>query len=318
MSDTHGVASGLTGARIVVTGGLGFIGSHLVERLLALGNQVTVIDKDEEKISTAPRKAEVVIQDVTEGEKIGRYFKNASCIFHLAAITDYELSFKAPSLINKNNILGTLEVLRQGSRLGVGRVIYTSSAAVYGEALAVPINESHQTKPISPYGISKLTAEHYCHTFHRSFGLGTTSLRLFNVYGPGQVSGSYSGVITRFFSGISDEGAVTIYGNGEQTRDFVFIDDVVDALVAAAGSDSAVGRTMNVASGSGTTINQLLSAISELSGREASVRHEAPRRGEIYRSEADTSLAQKIIGYRPRTSLDAGLRKYRDWLRRSD
>jgi len=274
-----------------------------------------VIDKDEEKASSAQSEAEVAVVDVVEGQEVRKYLEGADYVFHLAAITDHELSFKVPSLVNRNNILGTMEVLRECSRAGIKRMIYTSSAGVYGEAVKVPIGESHQTTPISPYGITKLVAERYCYAFHRSFGLPTTSLRLFNVYGPGQRPESYSAVITRFFSGVS-KGAATIYGDGEQTRDFVFVDDVVDALIAAAGSDAAVGEVMNIGSGTGTTVNRLLSMVCDLIGETPSIEREAQRPGQIYRSEADISLARKLIGYQPKTTLTDGLRRYGDWLKR--
>jgi len=303
---------GLQGSRVVVTGGLGFIGTHLVERLLTTGSDVVVIDKDERKKSPSHEKAKVVVEDVSHGDRIAKWLEGADVVFHLAAITDYELSLKAPSLVNRNNILSTLEILRASPK--GAKIVYTSSAAVYGEADELPVSEAHRTRPISPYGVSKLIAENYCYAYNRSFGLRTTCLRLFNVYGPGQSSGPYSSVVTKFFKGLS-EGEVTIYGDGSQIRDFVYIGDAVDALLMAAQNDETVGRTMNIGSGTATTVTDLLSIISEICDRPpAKIRYEGRRPGEISRSQADIALARKLMGFEPKTSIRDGLKKYYGWL----
>ena len=236
--------------------------------------------------------------------------KDVDYIFHLAAIISVELSIKNPSLVNEVNVCGTLNILEESLKLNLKRFVYLSSCAVYGNPVYLPIDEEHPTRPLSPYGVSKLTAEHYCMVFYRIYGVQTVCLRLFNVYGLRQSSGPYSGVITKFIDRLKCGKSPIIYGDGEQTRDFIFVGDVVDACLHAISCRNCVGEAINVGSGMETSINELARIISGLFGmRKIKPVYTKPRIGEVRRSCADISKAEKLLGLKPKVSLEEGLRK---------
>ncbi len=200
--------------------------------------------------------------------------------------------------------------MEESLKLNLKRFVYLSSCAVYGDPVYLPIDEEHPTRPLSPYGVSKLTAEHYCRVFYKIYGVQTVCLRLFNVYGPRQSSGPYSGVITKFTDRLKRGESPIIYGDGEQTRDFIFTDDVVDACLHAISCKNCVGEAINVGSGMETSINKLARTISSLFGmRKIKPVYTKPRIGEVRRSCADISKAKKLLGLKPKVSLEEGLRK---------
>jgi len=248
--------------------------------------------------------------DIRNRNHVKKALEGVDLVFHLAAIVNVELSIKKPILVNEVNVCGTLILLRESLRSKVKRFIYVSSCAVYGRPVYLPINEEHPTKPLSPYGVSKLASEDYCRIFHEIYGLETVILRVFNVYGPRQATGPYSGVITKFINRLKDGKPPIIYGDGEQTRDFIYVEDVADALLQAAKCKNCAGEVINVGSGEETSINQLLKIVCELLERqEIKPIYAEPRMGEVKRSCADIRKAEKLLGFKPKYSLEEGLRK---------
>jgi len=253
----------------------------------------------------------IVKGDVRNVEDIREAIRGVDVVFHLAAVVNVSLSVENPLLVNDVNVRGTLNLLGEGLRENVQRFIYVSTCAVYGEARCLPINEEHPMMPTSPYGISKFAAEHYCKIFHRIHGLETGCLRLFNVYGPRQSESPYSGVITQFVGRLRQGKPPVVYGDGEQTRDFVYVQDVVDACMLVMGCERCVSEVINVGTGKPTTVNELAEVLIGLF-KESTVKPEyaPPRAGEIQHSYADISKAERILGYKPKFTLRQGLRMF--------
>jgi len=302
--------------KALVTGGAGFIGSHLVDKLMEKEFEVVVLDNfstgnlENLRSHIGKENFRIIKGDIRNKADVKKAAKDVDYIFHLAAIISVELSIKNPLLVNEVNVCGTLNILEESLKLNLKRFVYLSSCAVYGNPAYLPIDEEHPTKPLSPYGVSKLTAEHYCMVFYRIYGVQTVCLRLFNVYGPRQSSGPYSGVITKFIDRLKCGKPPIIYGDGEQTRDFIFVGDVVDACLHAISCRNCVGEAINVGSGMETSINELARIISGLFGmRKIKPVYTKPRIGEVRRSCADISKAEKLLGLKPRISLKEGLRK---------
>jgi len=300
--------------RVLVTGGAGFIGSHLVDGLMSGGFDVVVLDDfssgRRENLSVHFGKSNfcLVDGDVRVKADVEKALEGVDVVFHLAAIVSVDFSVKDPLLVNEVNVGGTLNVLRESLKAGVKRFVYASSCAVYGEPVNLPINEEHPAKPMSPYGVSKLAAEHYCRVFYEVYGFEAVCLRFFNVYGSRQVVGPYSGVIVNFIDKLKRGEEPIIYGDGEQTRDFVFVGDVVDACLRAMRCKNCVGETINVGSGVETPINRLADALIELFGtRDVKPVYAKARAGDIRRSYADLSKAEGLLGYKPKASLKEGL-----------
>ena len=300
--------------RILVTGGAGFIGSYLVDRLVSEGFDVVVLDdfssgKRENLDEHFGRSNFCLVEgDVNVKADVEKALEGVDVVFHLAAIVSVDLSVKNPLMVNEVNVGGTLNVLRQSLKAGVKRFVYASSCAVYGEPVNLPIDEEHPTKPMSPYGVSKLAAEYYCRVFCEVYGLETVCLRFFNVYGSRQVVGPYSGVIMKFIDGLKHGKEPIIYGDGEQTRDFVFVGDVVDACLRAMRCRNCVGEMINVGSGVETTVNRLADVLIELFGsRDVKPVFAEPKAGDIRRSYADLSKAERMLGYKPKVFLKEGL-----------
>ena len=300
--------------RTLVTGGAGFIGSHLVDRLMKEGYEVIVLDDfSAGKVENIQhhlnsQSFHLVKGDARNLEDVKKAVREVDVVFHLAAIVNVPLSIENPLLVNDVNIGGTLNLLEASLKKNVEHFIYISTCAVYGEARYLPINEEHLIMPLSPYGISKFTAEHYCKIFHQIHGLKTACLRFFNVYGPRQSEGPYSGVITQFISKLRQNKPPIIYGDGEQTRDFVYIDDAIEASMLALKCKRCFGEAINVGTGKPTTINELANVLTEFFG-QARVKpvYTAPREGDIRNSYADIGKAEKMLGYKPKTSLMEGL-----------
>jgi len=299
-----------------VTGGAGFIGSHLVDQLIKKGYEVIVLDNffsgktRNIKHHLNNRRFRSVKRDVRDLRDVKETIRNVDAVFHLAAIVSVPLSIDKPLLVKDVNVKGTLNLLKASLKADVKRFVYASSCAVYGEANGLPIREHHPTNPTSPYAASKLAAEYYCKNSYEKHGLNTLCLRYFNVYGPRQVKNTYSGVITQFINRLKKGKQPIIHGDGQQKRDFVHIKDVTRANILALNSHKGVGEAINVGTGKPTMINQLAEVLLELSGRsDFKPKYIAPRRGDIRNSCADTSKAQKMLGYRPKIALEKGLRR---------
>jgi len=311
-------------SRILVTGGAGFIGSHLVDKLLDEGFQVTVLDDLStgtlENLSGHMHDEDFhfVKGDVCNSEIVRQVVKDVDAVFHEAAIASVTPSLEDPVFIDHVNVDGTLNLLSASLNSHVKRFVYASSCAVYGDSGMLPYNEQLTPSPLSPYAASKVSAESYCKAFYKAYGLETVSLRLFNVYGLRQSYGPYAGVITIFVNRLLNGEPPTIYGDGEQTRDFVYVSDVVKANVLALKSKNTVGEVLNIGSGKATSINKLVQTLVKIVGKEGvKPIHLAPRRGDIRHSCADIHKARSILGYEPKVSLREGLAEIVDWYRRT-
>ena len=304
--------------RILVTGGAGFIGSHFVEHLIANGHHVTVLDNfstgKRANLSSVLRSKSLVIArgDIRRIPRSFPKLGRVDRVCHLAAMTDVQASIRDPLLASDVNLTGTLRVLEAARNLGAERVIFASSAAVYGSPSMFPITEEVDVSPISPYGASKAASELYCRSFEENHGIEAVSLRYFNVYGPRQVSSQYSGVISVFARRLLRRLPITIFGDGSQSRDFVFVTDVVDATIAAVEKPLR-SRVFNIASGRETTILNLAEKMQEIAGVSSQLRFESPRKGDIRRSVADISRARSELGFFPRSSLHDGLTATIQW-----
>ena len=320
-----------------MTGGAGFIGSHIVRALLARGDRVRVLDDfstgRRENIAEVAAHVDVVEGDVRDEELVERALAGADSVIHQAAIPSVALSFERPGLVEAVNVAGTATVLGAARHQSVRRLLLASSCAVYGDAAAVPVTEDTPASPLSPYAVGKLAAEWHLwvlgagrgqpgtsseksHAVPFARGLETVALRYFNVFGPRQdPSSEYSGVIAQFMSAVYAGRPCTIYGDGLQSRDFVYVADVVAANLLALDADSAVGRVMNVGSGTETTLLDLVAAIGSAAGVGLQVVHAAAREGDIQRSAASVSLARSLLGYRPQTPLRDGLVETLHWYR---
>jgi UDP-N-acetylglucosamine/UDP-N-acetyl-alpha-D-glucosaminouronate 4-epimerase len=308
--------------RAVVTGGAGFIGHHLVDGLVSSGHDVSVIDDFSSgrysrlaKFGDAVTLTEATILDA---DALDVAVAGADVIFHEAAIASVARSLHEPRLTNDVNENGTIEVMRAASRNGVRRVVFAGSSAVYGIPEDLPCRESHRPAPRSPYGVSKLAAELYVHALGESLGIQTVVLRYFNVYGPGQDPASeYAAVIPRFVTAVLDGERPTIYGTGDISRDFVYIDDVVEANMLASQAAVPANLTCNIATGYPTTLDQLLRTVVLSAGIEVDPVFGPPRPADIPHSYADIGVAGRALGYAPRTSLADGIARTIDWYRRA-
>jgi UDP-glucose 4-epimerase len=297
--------------KALVTGGAGFIGSNLVEKLLEEEHEVSVLDdlstgKLENMKEFRGRKKLTFIQgSITDLNLLTELVKGAECVFHQAAIPSVQKSVENPLVTNEVNVNGTLNVLVAAKECNVDKVVYASSCAVYGDTSELPIREDIKPDPKSPYAVSKLTGEQYCTSFSEVYGLKTVCLRYFNVYGPKQdPSSDYAAVIPRFITRVLANKSPIIYGDGTQTRDFIFVKDVVNANLLAAERGAGV---LNVASGKSISINELADKIIEMIGKNLEPVYEPPRPGEIKHSLAAIAQAEKELNYRPRFDLEKGV-----------
>ena len=299
--------------KALVTGGAGFIGSHLVERLLTDGHQVRVVDnfstgKRENLEPLVCKALEVVVADVRHGWELRDVAAGCEVIFHEAAIVSVPYSVDHPQETHDVNLQGTLNVLEAARQAKSRRVVFASSAAVYGDAPGLPKHEGMLPTPISPYGLEKLTSEHYLSIFTRLYGVETVSLRYFNVFGPRQdPSSAYSGVISIFVDRARRRAPVTIFGDGSAYRDFVYVTDVVAANMLAATKPGVSGRTYNVARGEKTTLKDLVRIVGDRVGQPLEVLHAAPRAGDITESLADITRARSELGFTPAVPVNEGL-----------
>ncbi len=299
-----------------MTGGAGFIGSHTVDHLLAEGVEVVVLDNlrsgrlENIRQHVNKRNFRFVRGDIRDSHLVKDLVSDVDAVIHLAALVSVPESIKDPALTYAINVNGTLNLLKASVDFGVKRFVYASSCAVYGDAENLPIKEDYPPKPLSPYASSKLTAEDYVQKYNRNFGLETVCLRYFNVYGPRQIYSDYSGVITRFINRLTNGLPLVIFGDGEQTRDFVYVTDVAEANILALKHAKAIGEIFNIGTGVGTTINRLASMLLELAGKNSlETVHSEPREGDIRHSVADISKAKEKLGYCPKVSLKDGLKR---------
>jgi nucleoside-diphosphate-sugar epimerase len=307
--------------KVLVTGGAGFIGSHLVDRLLCEGFEVTILDDfssgQMQNISAHVNLKEfhLVRGDIRDFGLSKKVVEDVDAVFHEAALVDVPLSIKNPILFNDVNLMGTLNLLRASLDSDVRRFVFASSAAVYGDSKPTKKRENTLCKPISPYAVSKLAAEHYVKLFNELYGLETVSLRYFNVYGPRQFAGSsYNAVITAFISRVLNGQPPIIYGDGKQTRDFVHVDDVVSANMLALKNKNAVGEVFVIASGTAISVDGLAKRLQKITNTERLKPVFAePRVGDIRHCSADISKAENLLGFRPKILLEDGLSSLVKW-----
>lgn len=304
----------------LVTGGAGFIGSHLVEALLARGDKVRVLDNfstgKEENLADFLEQVELIRGDLLNEADLKRAVNGMDNVFHQAAFVSVPQSLEEPDRCFEVNVTGTNRLLSISRDEGVKRVILASSAAVYGENPTVPLSENINPEPLSPYAASKRIGEIYAHLFTSQLDLDVTALRYFNVYGPRQNPASdYAAVIPIFIKKLLDEEQPVIYGDGLQSRDFIYVGDVVQANLLAAKSNQAQGQVINICSGQETNLHNLVDYMAEIFNREIQPTYQEVRPGDIYRSLGDPSLARELLGFQPGTGLAEGLHKTAEWMR---
>ncbi|GIV02583.1 MAG: NDP-sugar dehydratase or epimerase [Fimbriimonadales bacterium] len=298
-------------ARALVTGGAGFIGSHLAEVLLEREVEVTVLDNlSTGQRSNVPESARFIEASILDESSVEEALRDCEAVFHLAAQVSVPESMERPVQSITTNATGTLLLLERARRAGVKRFIYSSSSAVYGESPASPKREDLAPEPISPYGVGKLAGEEYVSAYARCYGMQTASLRYFNVFGPRQRHDSpYAAVIPIFLSQMREGKPLTVYGDGEQTRDFTFVADIVQANLKAMESERLDGEVFNIACGRSISLNELIRTLAAVFGQEPEVRYLPPRPGDIKHSSADIRKAQERLGYSPQFTLEEGLRR---------
>ncbi len=306
--------------RILVTGGAGFIGSHIVDRLLKKGFEVTVVDNlstgQRENITQHKDKKDFhfIKGDIQDKALVKKVVENVDAVFHEAARVSVPKSVENPLLTNEVNVSGTMNLLEACRNSDLKRFIHASSSSIYGETETLPKHERQMPQPISPYAVSKLAAENYVKIYHRVYGLNTVCLRYFNVYGPRQIYSAYSGVIPIFINRLLNNEPPIIYGDGKQTRDFTFVQDIVEANMLALTKETAVGEIFNIATGTRTTINQLATMLQQIMNKtNLKPEYTDPRPGDIKHSYADITKAKKLLQYEPRIFIKDGLTRLVEW-----
>jgi len=303
----------------LVTGGAGFIGSHIAAALINRGARVRIIDDLStghlENVTEIGGDIDLIQASLTDANALSRALQNVEWVFHEAAIPSVPRSVAEPAETHEASVNATFSLLMAAREHKVRRLVYAASSSAYGDQPELPKREDMRPDPLSPYAVAKLVGEYYCQVFSRVYGLETVSLRYFNVFGPRQDPGSqYSGVISRFIDALLNEEQPTIYGDGEQSRDFTYISNVVDANLKAADSNSAVGQVINIANGQRVTINQVFEMVKKLTGHpNLQAQYAPPRTGDVRDSLADLGLARSLLGYEPRVQLEEGLRSTIDW-----
>lgn len=312
----------LTGIALV-TGGAGFIGSHIASALLANGARVRVLDDlstgHRENIDEIGAGVDFIEGSVADEKLLAKALDGVELVFHEAAIPSVPRSVEAPRQSHIASVDGTFSLLLAARDNKVRRVVYAASSSAYGDQPTLPKSEQMLPDPLSPYAVAKLVGEYYCQVFTRVYGLETVSLRYFNVFGPRQDPGSqYSGVVSRFISSLLSGEQPVIYGDGEQSRDFTYIDNVVGANLSAAEASGASGKVINVANGERITLNQLLAELKDLTGKhDVTAQYLEPRVGDVRHSLADIAMARQFLGYESKVGLREGLQRTIDWWKSS-
>ncbi len=309
--------------KFLVTGGAGFIGSNLAEELIQRGGRVTIIDNFttgfRENLDEISGEFDFIEGDINNDADVLKAIDGAEVVFHQAALPSVPRSVEDPVETHHVCVNGTFNLLVKAKEAGVRRFIYAASSSAYGNQLTLPKVESMRPDPLSPYAVAKLTGELYCRAFNNVYGLETLSLRYFNVFGPRQNPASmYSGVISRFIDSLMTDKAPIIYGDGEQSRDFTYIANVVDANIKAAQTMEGIGETMNVANGARITLNELLDVLKIITNKpDAVAEYQSPRSGDVKHSLADNRRAVECLDYSELVGLEEGLRKTIDWWKTS-
>lgn len=304
----------------LVTGGAGFIGSHIATALVKRGDRVRVLDNlmtgKRENLAHIAGEVEFIEGDIRDFDTTRRVMEDVNVVFHEAAIPSVPRSVKEPQLNHDVNVNGTFNVLMAARDAAVRRVVFAASSSAYGETEVLPKQEDMLPSPLSPYAVAKLVSEFYCQVFTRAYNLETVCLRYFNVFGPRQdPSSPYSGVISKFITVLLEGQSPVIYGDGEQSRDFTYIDNVVAANLSAAEAPAAAGQVMNLGLCERTTLNQLLAELQRIIGTDLPPRYEEQRNGDIRHSLADITRAEQLLGYKPGVGLAEGLRRTVEWYR---
>ncbi len=305
----------------LVTGGAGFIGSHLVEGLLARGYEVRVLDNfatgRRENLAQVTDKIQVIEGDVQNLTTVRTAVRRVELVFHQAALPSVERSVKNPLESNAVNTMGTLNVLLAARDANVKRVIYASSSAVYGNTPTLPKDEAMTPDPLSPYAVSKLAAEQYVKIFNQLYGLSAVSLRYFNVFGPRQdPTTQYAGVIAKFTTCALEGKPYPVFGDGEQSRDFTYVENVVRANLAAAEVELKDAPVLNIAYGSRTTLNQIIALLNELTRQKLAAHYGPERAGDVRHSQANIERAKEVLDYAPPIDVREGLRRTLEWYRK--
>jgi len=310
-------------AVFAVTGVAGFIGSNIVRGLVEDGHEVRVVDDlatgHKENLADLTDIVEIHEGTILDAALLGEAFADVDYVLHQAALASVPRSVKDPVASNAANVDGTLNVLVAARDAGVKRVVYASSSSVYGDTPVLPKHEDMIPTPQSPYAVSKLAGEYYCRAFTRVYDLETVSLRYFNVYGPRQDPQSqYAAVIPIFIRRMMAGEPVIVFGDGEQSRDFTYVDDVVTANIQAAQAPGAAGAVVNLGCGERHTLNRLIALLQELTGCDTPPKYAAPRPGDVKHSQADITRAREVIGYDPQVSFLDGVRRTFEWYRRQE
>jgi nucleoside-diphosphate-sugar epimerase len=304
--------------RYLVTGGAGFIGSNTVDELVRRGHSVVVLDDlstgKEENLADVRSKITFVKGSISDLETIHKAIHQAEYVIHLAARTSVPRSVKDPLETNRINVEGTLNVLLAARDNKVKRVVFAASSSAYGETPTLPKVETMQPHPISPYGVSKYVGELYAQTFGHCYGLENVCVRYFNIFGPRQDPDSpYSGVLSRFSTAFLEDQQPCVYGDGEQTRDFTYVDNAVQANLLACETPGASGEVFNIGTGARISLNRTLECLRSISAKNLQAKHEPPREGDIRDSQADISKARAILGYQPTVMFEEGLERTFAW-----
>jgi UDP-glucose 4-epimerase len=311
----------MTKRAYLVTGGAGFIGSHITERLVREGHLVRVLDDfssgRESNLESFRSSVELIRGDICDKQLVSEATNGVDVVFHEAALGSVPRSVADPVTTHEVNITGTLNVLLAARDAGVKRVVYASSSSVYGETPVLPKREEMMPQPLSPYALSKLVGEHYASVFKHVYDLEVVSLRYFNIFGPRQDPESqYAAVIPRFITALLEGKAPVVYGDGLQSRDFTFVDNVVSANLLAAEAEGVAGQAFNVACGGRYTLLDLLAQVKEILGSDIEPIHEAARAGDVRDSQASIDAAEQALGYRVSVDFEEGLRKTVEWYRK--
>jgi len=308
--------------RYLVTGGAGFIGSNIVDELVKRGQEVVVLDDlsagKEANLTAVREKIDLHIGTITDLAAVQSACKGVDHVIHLAARTSVPRSVLNPLESNHVNIDGTLNVLVAARDAQVRRFVFAASSSAYGETPTLPKVETMPARPISPYGVTKYVGEMYAQVFGRVYGLENACLRYFNVFGPRQdPTSQYSGVLSRFMLAVIEGQAPVIYGDGEQSRDFTYVENIVDETLRACEAPEASGLVFNGGTGARITLNQVLKMLSRITGQTIQAKYDVARNGDIRDSQADVSLARKILGYEPRVQFEAGLKRTWEWYKKT-
>lgn len=307
-------------ALYLITGGAGFIGSYISQELVCAGETVRVLDDfttgRRENLAVIADRVACCEADIRNLDKIRTHFVGVDYVIHLAALASVAQSVVDPVASNAVNVNGTLNVLVAAREARVKRLVFAASSAVYGDNATLPLVESHPPRPLSPYALTKLAGEYYCRIFTQIYGFEAVALRYFNVFGPRQNPDSpYSGVLSIFIAAYLRGKIPTIFGDGEQSRDFTYVENVVDATLRACKAPDAPGRIINVGVGERHSLNQTVAALNGIFGRQVTPNYGPPRQGDVRHSQADVSLARQVLGYKPKVPFELGLRLTVEWYR---